>query len=100
MTSESLYEPRTLGIKNQTIKRETDMKRLLPFVILALTGAGCTAHTLQVYTLEQLYSVPDTRYQEVLDNVAVVAANPGSLPTGQPLFPTPGPSTSKPCGSG
>lgn len=43
--------------------------------------AGCTAASLQRDTLQQIASITDLRYREVMNNLAIVAANPDVLPS-------------------
>jgi hypothetical protein len=58
------------------------MIRLMAFTALVclLPGTGCTARALQQTARTQIASVARFRYQEVMDNLAVVAANPGTIP--------------------
>jgi hypothetical protein len=57
------------------------MRRLIFALALAPLGAGCTSTALERYTVAQIASVADVRYQEVVDNLARVAANPAVLPS-------------------
>jgi hypothetical protein len=42
---------------------------------------GCTSTTLQHYTLNQAMAVTDMRYRQILQDLAVIANNAGSLPS-------------------
>lgn len=53
-------------------------QRLL--LIVALFSTGCVAFSLERRTVNQILSITDFRYQEVLHSLAVVAANPAVLP--------------------
>jgi hypothetical protein len=48
---------------------------------LAVVASGCTAAMLDRQTVNQTISITDMRYQEVMDNLAVVAHNTGTLPS-------------------
>jgi hypothetical protein len=52
---------------------------LLLFLTLGL-APGCTAFELEGYAVNQALSLSEQRYQEVMDNLAVVAHNEGTLP--------------------
>ncbi len=56
------------------------MRNLL-LLLATLIAGGCTVGALERRTINQVQSLADLRYQEVLDNLAVVAANPGVLPS-------------------
>jgi hypothetical protein len=52
---------------------------------LALTplfaaATGCMSHQLEWTTRRTVGTLPDLRYQQVVDNLAMIAANPGYLP--------------------
>jgi hypothetical protein len=47
---------------------------------------GCTTRALQRHTLSQAASPIDIRYQEVLDNLAMVARDPAALPAYSSIF--------------
>ncbi len=51
------------------------------FVSLSFLGAGCTAVSLERYTVNQSQSAADYRYQATLHALAMVAADPGTLPS-------------------
>jgi hypothetical protein len=55
----------------------------LPIVALAalVASAGCTAFSLERYTLNQIQSTADFRYKAVLNCLAAVAADPNALPS-------------------
>jgi hypothetical protein len=56
------------------------MRPCLGLALAVVLASGCTHTQLRNSTLEQLATVSDLRYLEVLDNLARVAANPGTLP--------------------
>ena len=47
--------------------------------ILGVT-CGCMSQQLQVATQRTLGRLPDLQYQQIIDNLATIAANPGFLP--------------------
>lgn len=47
---------------------------------VAMWTMGCTHMSLERNTLNQISTISDLRYQEALDNLAVLASNPASLP--------------------
>jgi hypothetical protein len=55
-------------------------KWLLAALLLSCTS-GCTNFALERRTVNQAMSVTDLRYQEVLNNLAALSANPGTLPS-------------------
>jgi hypothetical protein len=55
-------------------------RRLIPAVIL-VAFSGCVTAPLERYTLNQSLSVAEMRYQEVMNALAIVAHNPGTLPS-------------------
>jgi hypothetical protein len=58
------------------------MKRRAPFAMIALACVGCVTAPLERYTLNQSLSMTEMRYQEVMNALAVVAANHGeNLPS-------------------
>jgi hypothetical protein len=48
--------------------------------ILLCCGSGCTMLSLERHTVAQSASTGDLRYREVMDNLAMSAANPSALP--------------------
>ena len=56
------------------------MKAISPALAVLLLCSGCTATSLQHYALNQALSVSDMRYRQVLNDLAIVAHNSGSLP--------------------
>jgi hypothetical protein len=48
---------------------------------LVILSTGCTAMSLERHALNQIASITDLRYKEVLDNLARLAAAPGALPS-------------------
>jgi plastocyanin len=58
------------------------MKKLSILIfIIAFSGTGCTAMSLQRHTVNQSLSAADYRYQSTLHTLAMVAADPGTLPS-------------------
>ncbi len=58
------------------------MKRRPLFAMIALSCVGCVTAPLERYTLNQSLSMTETRYQEAMNALAVVAANHGeNLPS-------------------
>ena len=57
------------------------MKRLLLTVLALLFCTGCTTTALKRRTINQSLSLSDAQYQEIMDNLAIVAANPGTIPS-------------------
>jgi hypothetical protein len=57
------------------------MKCILILAVPLVFGAGCTALSLERHTVNQSQSAADYRYQAALHALAMVAANPGTLPS-------------------
>jgi hypothetical protein len=57
------------------------MNKLVALALVITVGGGCTAASVREHTVSQAMSVADMRYQEVLDNLAMVAHNTGTLPS-------------------
>ncbi len=57
------------------------MRPFFVVLLFAPFSAGCTTVALSNASLKQIASVTDLRYQEVVDNLAVVAANADTLPS-------------------
>src|ERR1700693_4864470 len=57
------------------------MRAKIALLCLGAFMSGCTADMLDRHTVNQAMSVTDMRYQEVMDNLAVVAHNTGMLPS-------------------
>lgn len=55
-------------------------------VLLVLPCTGCTMLSLQRHTLAQANTTPDLRYQEIVDNLAMIAADPSVLPSYSSIF--------------
>ena len=49
-------------------------------VVLLAFSSGCLSRQLELTTRRTLNTLPDLNYQQVIDNLAAVAANPGLLP--------------------
>jgi hypothetical protein len=62
------------------------MRYGLLLVALASACTGCITPALERHTLSQGKSPTAIRYQEVLDNLAIVAQNPASLPAYSSIF--------------
>ncbi len=56
------------------------MRQYLLALALLASLAGCTADRLRDQTIKQGATFPDLEYQQVLDNLALFAANPAALP--------------------
>ncbi len=56
--------------------------RGIPLLSIMLLGlaAGCMSQQLQFSTRRTANTLPDLQYQQVMDNLAMIAANPGFLP--------------------
>jgi len=57
------------------------MRTLILAVAVVVAGSGCTATSLERYTLSQVRSNADERFSEVLNCLASVAADPTALPS-------------------
>jgi hypothetical protein len=62
------------------------MKSWLLLVASALVSTGCTSLALERHSVSQAVSAEELRYREVLDNLAMVAYDPASLPTYCSIF--------------
>ena len=62
------------------------MKRWILILTSGLACTGCTTWALERHTLAQGESAADLRYQEVLDNLALVAQDPAALPAYSSIF--------------
>lgn len=56
------------------------MKPWITALVTAITCTGCTTLSLERHTLSQASSSQPIRYQEVLDNLAMIAHEPSALP--------------------
>jgi hypothetical protein len=56
------------------------LRRFILVIALALLNAGCMTTQLRQRTNEQAATIPDVYYQQVLDNLAMIQANPDRLP--------------------
>jgi hypothetical protein len=54
--------------------------RAVGWATLLLAVTGCTHRQLQRSTVSQAHTLTDLEYQQVLDNLATLAKNPGALP--------------------
>jgi hypothetical protein len=61
------------------------MRFLKYLALLPLFCTGCTACALERYTINQIATITDLRFQAILDNLAAVAANPHTLPSYAPV---------------
>jgi hypothetical protein len=57
------------------------MTRYLATLALVASAAGCTTASLERRTVSQAVSVSDMRYQEIVDDFALLADDPGALPS-------------------
>ncbi len=62
------------------------MRYCFLFLATALSCTGCTTLALERQALSQAASPTDIRYQEVMDNLAMIAADPFALPTYTSIF--------------
>jgi hypothetical protein len=62
------------------------MKCGVMLLIAALTCSGCTSLALQRQSNSQAATATDLRYQEVLDNLAMIAEDPYALPAYSSIF--------------
>ena len=62
------------------------MRHSLLIVVFAFGGTGCTMMSLERHTVAQSNSAVDLRYHEVLENLAMVARDPSSLPSYSSIF--------------
>ena len=58
----------------------------LTFSLLALASIGCTSMSLKRQSLRHAESAVDLRYREVVENLAILAANPGMLPAFSTIY--------------
>ena len=59
----------------------------LALLILVLTGStGCTSMALERATLAYSESATDLRYKEAIENLAMIVANPGLLPSYSSIY--------------
>jgi hypothetical protein len=57
------------------------MRARIGLFTLAFALCGCTAEMIDRHTVNQSMSVADMRYQEIMDNLAVIAHNTGTMPS-------------------
>ena len=60
--------------------------RFLLLAVALVGSAGCTMVSLERHTVSQVDSAVDLRYQEVLDNLALIAHDPSALPSYASIF--------------
>jgi hypothetical protein len=60
---------------------KSGMRFFMTALTAAIVGSGCTTMSLERHTANQISSIVDYRYQQTLDCLATVAANPASLPS-------------------
>ena len=53
---------------------------LLGLIMLVMLNSGCLHHQLEFTARRALNTLPDLHYQQVMDNLAAIAANPARLP--------------------
>lgn len=57
------------------------MARQVCALCILLFSAGCVSRQLELTTLRTLDTLPDLTYQQVMNNLAAIAATPGRLPS-------------------
>jgi len=57
------------------------MKSYPLLLLLLIATCGCTAAESELYSVNQVATLADLRYQQALDNLALVAHNEGALPS-------------------
>jgi hypothetical protein len=57
------------------------MMKLWIFAVMAFACTGCTMMSLERHTVAQTDSAIDLRYHEIMDNLAMVANDPSTLPS-------------------
>ncbi len=62
------------------------MYRWILVLLAAVQATGCTNLALHRQTLQQAESLTDLRYQEVMENLAMIAANPATLPSFSSIY--------------
>jgi hypothetical protein len=62
------------------------MRSTLALISAVLVCAGCTSTALERQTLSQEMSPTDIRFQEVVDNLAMVAHDPNTLPSYSSIY--------------
>src|SRR5260370_24576611 len=67
-------------VENERERGQRKMRTLVVVVLVALAASGCTQIQLRRSTLSQARTQTDLQYQQVLDNLATVAAAPEALP--------------------
>ncbi len=58
----------------------------LVLIALALVATGCTSQSLQRNTVKQIETIADVRYEEALNNLAMLDVSPWSLPSYSSIF--------------
>jgi hypothetical protein len=61
------------------------MRSALTCLAILASSTGCTSLSLERHTVNQVATITDTRFREVLNNLAATAANPGVLPSYAPI---------------
>src|ERR1700677_1724648 len=54
---------------------------LMPALLMLSLAPGCMSQQLQFTTRRTVSGLPDLHYQQVIDNLAKIASNPGFLPS-------------------
>lgn len=71
----------TIRAENQVVQSAgIPMRRWLLFSMAMIPCTGCTSYQLQRSTTTQAGSLADLQYQQVLNNLAMFAANPSAIP--------------------
>jgi hypothetical protein len=68
-----------MSLINQCVRRAGAWLLLAPFAFVGL-ASGCMNQQLRSATSHTMSTLPDMHYQQVMDNLALIAANPGFLP--------------------
>jgi hypothetical protein len=60
--------------------RRTRFGRAIRWALVLFCSPGCLSRQLELTTRRTLSTLPDLNYQQVIDNLAAAASNPGVLP--------------------
>src|SRR5690242_12755450 len=62
------------------------VRNLVSSLMVGLLLSGCTTLSLERQTIRQSASTSDLQYQEVMDNLAMIACDPAFLPSYSTIF--------------
>jgi hypothetical protein len=62
------------------IQRSTYRIQLFPWIVVLAQLCGCMSQQLQLTARRTVNTLPDLQYQQIVDNLAKIASNPGFLP--------------------